>query len=335
MVKLASSIALSIAFLFVSTLSAQNFQANSLYVVTRPHVNFAPGSLMRIGSDGQLAETVFTVPDKLDGLAFPDLTRVHINQLTNFTFGNLNTYSADGILLREVTGIPLTNRPGNGTAPRDLALDAAGNAYITTHNHPGATKVTVDGIASDWTGNVPELWWGRGAAFSPSGELFVVSSLGATPGETSALVQKIDTVTGAVQEIFNSLPHTEGIEFDSAGNMYLAQPFENQIVKVPAGTTNVVPFATITAPLRLALGPDGLLYAASSVSETESEIWSIDLTNGSTSLFADNLPFVWDLEFSPVPEPSSVVLLGLGAFAMMLFRSRRRTCSTPASPNSR
>ena len=297
------SILLSVALVYIFPLGSQ------------PGAKFVPGTLygtsqtrnevIQINPDGSW-KTAFTVLKHPTGLAFRDSSSLYVTGTgpdwpLPKPHGQMFAYRPDGSTVFSVPRVPVTNIFANGSMGTGLAIDGRGNAYIATHNSPGATKVTPDGIASNWTGNEYELWWGRDATFSPSGELYTIQGLHDGPSPTSS-VAKLNPSTGAVTVVMKALPFLDGIVFDKMGNMYLSEYDKNRIVKVPVGTTKTDPYANLRFASKLAIGPDGKLYAVTNPPMELGqlpEIWVRDLDRGPISLFAKNLPYLTDIAFSP------------------------------------
>jgi hypothetical protein len=122
------------------------------------------------------------------------------------------------------------------------------------------------------------------------------------PNPTST-VAKLNSTTGAVTLVMESMPFLDGIAFDKAGNMYLGEYDKNAIVKVPVETRKPVYFARLRFASKLAVSPDGKKIYAVTDPPMESgqppAIWVRDLERGPISLFAKNLPYLSDIAFSP------------------------------------
>jgi sugar lactone lactonase YvrE len=282
---------------------------------SQPRTKFAPGALygssqelnavIHIKPDGSW-ESAFNVLRHPTGLAFRDSGILYVtgtgpNWPWLKPFGQMYAYHPDGSTVFSVPRLPVTNVHANGSMGTGLAIDGRGNAYVASHNSPGATKVTPDGKATDWTGTQSQLWWGRDAAFSPAGQLYMIQGLNDGPDPRSS-VATIDPTTGAVTLVMKDLPFLDGIAFDKNGNMYLSEYDRSRIVRVTAGTTRTTPFASLRFASKLAIGPDGKLYALTNppIQMGQSpEIWARDLERGPISLFAKNLPYLTDIAFSP------------------------------------
>jgi hypothetical protein len=313
----------SVVILCISESDLYGAEFSGLYATTYEH------DLIQINNDGTW-NTVFDLHNESEGqpngLAFRDSNTVYITsygpnwgQGLNYAVGKMNVYNSDGTIIHTVSQIPVTNIWANGSGPQNLVIDTNGTAYIATHNSPGATKVTSNWEVSDWTGYVYDLWWGKDAALSPTGELFMTNSIYGTPN-TNGNVAKIDKITGNVTFILTGLDWTGGISFDSIGNMYLCQPRLNRLVQVPVNTTDLISYADIPLATASCMGDNNILY----VTESDNKIWKVDLNNGNTSLYASNLPGINRIAYSPVPEPSTFVLLSVGIITLLAYTGRRR-----------
>ncbi len=74
----------------------------------------------------------------------------------------------------------------------------------------------------------------------------------------------------------------------------------------------------------LAFGPSGTLYATGYGNDGNWDYGTLDLTTGAfTKIAASPVLYAGSLA-SPVPEPSTFVLLGVGAFSLLAYGWRRR-----------
>lgn len=302
-----------------SAAAAQTF-APGIYAAVRQSGN--ANKIIRIAPDGSY-ESALTV-ERPFGVAFRDASTLYVTEWTSFTYGQLNAYQPDGTQVFHADGIPATNRFSNGTWPRGIALDAQGNTYIATHNSPGASRVDSSGTVADFTGYAPDLWWGRDAAFSPDGRLFMTHGLFDT-GATSRVFE-IDPATGAANVFLDGLWNAPGIAFDPMGNMYLSETSLNRVLMVPSGTNSPIPLTTLNAPGNLTFGSDGFLYAVGNfeTGDTDHQIWKIDVGTGDKALYASGLPFIEDIAYR-IPEPSTLILASVGACILLARCMRGRS----------
>ena len=106
-------------------------------------------------------------------------------------------------------------------------------------------------------------------------------------------------------EVFVQLPEGStgnGIRFDRAGQMYVADYTGHNVLKIDPATRKVTVFAhepTMSQPNDLAIAPDGTLYASDPAwSKKTGQIWRID-TTGNISRVAADLGTTNGIEVSP------------------------------------
>jgi DNA-binding beta-propeller fold protein YncE len=114
----------------------------------------------------------------------------------------------------------------------------------------------------------------------------------------------------------------EGVAYDKAGNLYVAQRISDNVLRLPAGggPAEVVidTGAFDGAPADLEFGPDGLLYLSAN------KIYRFDVSGAKGTLidsFGTGGEFM--VFFTEVPEPSSAGLIGFGC-ALLAFGYRAR-----------
>ena len=106
-------------------------------------------------------------------------------------------------------------------------------------------------------------------------------------------------------EVFLKLPADSvgnGIRFDRAGNMYIADYVNHQVFKVAAGTAKPVVFAadtTMNQPNDLAISFNGTLYASDpNWSEKTGQLWKVTV-DGRTVRLAEGMGTTNGIEVSP------------------------------------
>jgi len=179
--------------------------------------------------------------------------------------------------------------------PTALAFDSTGNLFVGSAQG-GIRKMTPDGTVSSFSGSFisgGSLNGVNGLAFNSAGILFASITTFLYNGLVSF---NADGSTNAITTSGISLPNSPtALAFDSTGNLFIGS----------AGGT-----------IRQ-MTPDGTV---SSFSQSFSGTGSLNGVNG--------------LAFQPqsVPEPSTYVLFGLGALALIVAYRRRNGCVATAGP---
>jgi len=138
---------------------------------------------------------------------------------------------------------------------------------------------------------------------------------------------------GGVESTFASGLHNPwGLAINSAGDLFVSEYGNNTIAEITPGGAQSTFASGLNTPYGLAFNSAGDLFEADANSQNIYEF----TPGGMRSTFASGLLFPTLLAFQgetlPVPEPSALGLLAVGAAALLVRRIRNG--GTKVSPNS-
>ena len=282
-------------------------------------------SAFALASVPSYSQTITTVAGNATCCKSPDgvaATSVWLTGLTGMTIDQQgNLYINLGETVRKVNSAGIiTTVAGNGTpaytgdggpatsaslfpngALGGLAVDAAGNLYISDGNNHVIRKVNTSGIISTIAGNgspgfagdggpatQAQLDYPAGIALDAAGNLYIADNSNSrvrkvTPGGIISTFAGNGNVSGAVDNVqatTTTVHSPGGIAVDSAGNVYISEGSDARVRKVnSAGVITTVAgqlkktsgfsgdggpatAATLAAPIGLAVDRSGNLYIA-------------------------------------------------------------------------
>jgi streptogramin lyase len=203
---------------------------------------------------------------------------------------------------------------GSGDFPSDVATDPSGNIWATfwesTNFNQVLAKYSSSGTLIGWYGS-GITGGGSTSLFDPCG-LAIDKSGNVWVSDGNNRIVEFNNSGTFLQQFGSSgssngqLLGNEGLAFDSAGNLWVAN-----------GNNNIVEFSSAGAFLgqfgSLGTGPGQFNDPQGVAFDAAGNMWVADTNNNRLQ------------EFSPVPEPSTLVLLAMGAVSLLAYAWRRRT----------
>ena len=236
----------------------------------------------------------------LTGVAFSQSGALYGSAVTNPVFADPTLGSPTLVQLNPVTGgvilsVPITFA-GNGLEVVDLAVQpGTGQVYGAsfTSSSPGTSLYTIDRNtgAATLVGATDVI--GVTLAFARDGTLFMTSATFGPNGQTGSFLHTVNPDTGAVVTTVD-------------------------IAETPSGNLLHVG--------GLAVRPtDNALFASAREANTltRGDIYRLTATGAATLVGSTGVGDVGDLDFTPIPEPASIMLLGTAMAAMVAMRRRR------------
>ncbi|HTR42285.1 MAG TPA: PEP-CTERM sorting domain-containing protein [Pseudomonadales bacterium] len=211
--------------------------------------------------------------------------------------GSITEIAPNGTQSTFVSGIDPQVVVFNSTGDLFEADYRSGNIYEYT---PGGVRST---FASGFTTPI-------GLVFDSTGNLFVGSGY----GNGNGIITKI--TPGGMQSTFASgLNFPGGFAFNSAGDLFACDSGGSIYEFTPGGVRST--FASVAGPDSLAFNNAGNLFVSTHTGPI------IEITPGGTeSTFMSETGITVGLAFQPVPEPSTVALIGLGVGALIIRRRK-------------
>jgi sugar lactone lactonase YvrE len=240
------------------------------------------------------------------GLAFDSAGNLYTANNNNHTIGKFTPGGVASVFASASSGLNF---------PVGLAIDAFDNVFAGNGGGNGnILKLTPGGVASVFATSSPVPY---GLAFDSSGNLFAINFSLVNPSI-------VKYTAGGVVAVFatSMLSEPTDIAFDSFGNLYVTNYLNNTIVKfTPAGVGTLFANTGGVHPYGIAIDSSNNLFVTN-----EADTILKFTPDGVKSVFAINAmgPSFLAIRPSAVPEPSSFLLVGLGAMGMIGIGVRRR-----------
>lgn len=217
--------------------------------------------------------------------------------------GNASVFAAAGSGLNYPVGLAFNTNGGLYVANSG---GGTGNSTIEEFNSSGQGSLFANsGFVEPWD-----------ITFDHNGNLFV--------SDNSAIEEFNSSGTGSVFATASSgLDLPSGLAFDASGNLYVAN-YNDTILKFNTnGVSSVFASSGLSNPEALAFDSSGNLYVGN---QGDLDILKFN-ASGIGSVFASGLPGT-DYLADQIPEPSSLLLLGLGICALAVSRRPRRSAAS-------
>jgi hypothetical protein len=229
----------------------------------------------------------------------------------------------------------VANNPDGGpldTNPYGMALAPGGGFLVADAGSNDFLKVAADGTVATLAALPPRpnpLPFGppmfqsvpTSIAVGPDDAYYIGQLTGFPFPPGAANIYRFDPTTSALTVAHSGFTNIGDLTFDASGNLYVLQmttnglasamgPGSGMVIKINAGTNNrtTIVNSGLMLPSSILAAPDGALY----------------VTNRATSANAGQV-----LRIIRVPEPSSLVLLGLACIVVVPRRTRRRPQYSP------
>ena len=156
------------------------------------------------------------------------------------------------------------NAGGTLQTPSGIAIDAAGNAWITNESGNAVTQLSTIGTVVS-SNNVTGLYGAKGIALDPSGNVWVANSAG---DSVIKLTVSGGSVSGAASFLSGSGGAPVALALDSAGNAWVANYNGGNVTELSSTGATVLSglsaSSTISNPTGIALDSTGNVYVVSS-----------------------------------------------------------------------
>jgi sugar lactone lactonase YvrE len=198
--------------------------------------------------------------------------------------------------------------------PVSLAFNSAGNLFVDNFSGDSITEITPTGVESTFASG---LYYPQGMAFNSAGDLFVAQN---ADGYGSI----VEIAPNGVQNTFASGLNPYGVAINGEGNLFEADEFESTINEfTPSKVESTFASNLYNVYNCITFDSAGNLYVAEYGTGAGYNGTIIKITPGGVeSTFATGLYSPESLAFQPVPEPSGLVLMTVGAG--LFFAGRRR-----------
>jgi len=258
--------------------------------------------------------------------------------------------------LNATTGVIVGQHTSSNIAePAGIAVDASGNVYIANNGGNSISRFN-SSFTSETTINIPDFGAGAnlpsGLAFNAAGELIVATFSGVgvlrydpNSGSFSSFNATNPVANGMVAIDNNGSVFVGGAafsnsvtEFDAAGNIVGGITIDSTLLPLPPD-----PFASpdFTSPSGVAIDGNGNLivgalgrtnpFQPGDNFQSNGGLFLFDSSGALLSSTVQTTPYSSVMYFSAVPEPTSLLALGVGLSSFAVMRRWKRRSVAPRS----
>jgi DNA-binding beta-propeller fold protein YncE len=290
-----------------------------------------------------------TYVNSWDGLYQPhNLATAQTGELYVADYGNhrIQKFDASGTFLRQWG--QLGSNPGEFNRPCGIAVSSAGNVYVGEYSGGDPANQRVQEF--DASGNFikmssPEIGFGNvtGVEVGPTGNVYVT--------DLKDRVRILDSSLNYLRDLAGTFNYPYDVAVRANGDVYVADAGNNRIQMFDSSGTLIRTWGSAGSgngqfnwPRSIALAPNGDVYVAD-LSNNRVQVFDAlgdYLTQITTFNTGDTFRGPAGVEVSPsgdlyvsdssnnrivhftIPEPSTLVLLGMGAVSLLAYAWRRR-----------
>jgi serine/threonine protein kinase, bacterial len=229
--------------------------------------------------------------------------------VADFSNDNILRFTSGGTFLGVFASGP------NVDTPFGIAFGTGGDLFVASAGNT-SNIARVDGT----TGAVTNPSFTSGNVLVLGGPHFLAFGTDLAVTDLAGHLFRFDPVTG-VATFGLALDNPAGVTFDGAGDLFVAQRISDNVLEYPSGggaASILIPNGSFAgSPNDLKIGPDGLLYVA-----TSSGIYRFN-TNGTLvdSFGTGGRYLAFTAESTVIPEPGTWLLVGTGIGLVLLGRS--------------
>ena len=244
------------------------------------------------------------------GLSYPDA--MVFDSAGDLFIGSTANNNGETGYITKITPGGTTTTFASGIDPHGLAFNGA-NLFAVDYRSGNIYEYTPGGAQSTFLTGLPNPIQ---LAFNNSGDLYVTAGYGNGAGFIDEIMPG-----GGTNLFATGLSFPNGIAINKAGDVFVSSQTSGTILEyTPGGVQSTFITLPTTQVNGLTFNGAGDLFAAAS----SGAIYEIT-PGGAESTYASISPTGADqLVFQPVPEPSTLALLAVGASAMVLRLRRKK-----------